>query len=59
MALITTKQAAKKLKYTPEHVRRLIRDGELKAQRMGHEYIIEESALKSVKRKRSPNGTRK
>jgi excisionase family DNA binding protein len=59
MALITATQAALKLKYTPEHVRRLIRDGVIKAKRIGNEYIIDSDDIKGIKRKRSPNGTRK
>ena len=59
MALLSTRQVAKKLKFTPEHVRRLIRNGVLKATQMGHIYLIEEADLKGIKRKRCANGTRK
>lgn len=57
--LISTKDAAKKLGYTPSHVRRLIRTGVLKAQMIAHDYILDSKELKKVKRRRSPNGTRK
>lgn len=59
MALLTTKQVAQKLKYTAEHIRRLIRDGELKAIVMGNQYFVESEDAKNVKRKRRPNSKSK
>lgn len=55
MALMTTTQVAKQFKYTPEHVRRLIRDGVIKAITMGNIYLIDSEDIKNIKRKRKPN----
>ena len=57
--LISTKEAASKLGYTQAHVRRLIREGVLKAKKIAHDYIIDSKELLKVTRRRSPNGTRK
>lgn len=59
MTLLTTKEVAKKLKFSKEHIRRLIRQGDLKATILGHLYFIDDSELEKVVRKRSPNGQRK
>lgn len=48
MDLLTTNEAAEKLKVTPIRVRQLIREGKLQAERVGRDYVIAESALKTV-----------
>lgn len=49
MNLLSTNQAAEKLNVTPIRIRQLIREGKIKAQKVGRDYAIEESALESVK----------
>jgi excisionase family DNA binding protein len=48
LKLLNTKDAAKKLGISPRRVRELIDDGTLTAQRVGREWVIEESALAGV-----------
>lgn len=47
--LLTTNQAAQELKVTSIRVRAMIRDGKLKAEKMGRDYLIKESDLELVK----------
>jgi excisionase family DNA binding protein len=47
--LLTTNQAAKELKVTSIRVRAMIRDGKLKAEKMGRDYLIKESDIELVK----------
>lgn len=49
MALINTKEAGKRLNVTPIRVRQLIREGKLKAELIGRDYVIDEKSLSSVK----------
>ncbi len=49
MDLLTTSEAAKRLRVTPIKVRQLIREGKLEAKQIGRDYVIEESSLDSVK----------
>ena len=55
--VISVKEAATRTGLTPSHIRRMIRLGMIKARKMGWEYIIEERAIKNVKRKRQPKRT--
>jgi excisionase family DNA binding protein len=49
MKLLTTTQAAERLKVTPRRILAMIEAGKIKAARPGREYLIEESALVGVK----------
>jgi excisionase family DNA binding protein len=49
MDLLTTREAAKKLRVTPIRVRQMIREGKIEAKQIGRDYVIEESSLASVK----------
>lgn len=49
MDLLTTREAAKKLRVTPIRVRQMIREGKIEAKQVGRDYVIEESSLNSVK----------
>lgn len=49
MELLTTNEAAKRLRVTPIRVRQLIREGKIAAKQVGRDYVIEESSLDSVK----------
>lgn len=51
--MYSTKQAAKELRLSPDHVKRLARDGNLKAVKLGHDWVI--LSLK-YERKRKPKG---
>lgn len=42
---ITTDEAAAHLQYTPQHVRRLIREGKLKGEKVGRDWIVEETSV--------------
>jgi len=48
--LITTSLAAKMLGFTPDYIRRLILDGKIKAEKLGHNWVFTEAAIKHVKR---------
>ena len=47
--LHTTKEAAKRLKVTPGRIRAMIRDGILKAQKVGRDWVISSKSLDAVK----------
>lgn len=49
---ITSFEAAKILGFTPDHVRRLIGEGKIKAIKLGNNWLIEPHDLKDVKRVR-------
>ena len=49
MKLLGTAEVAKRLRVTPRRVVAMISAGKIKAQRVGRDYIIEESALEGVK----------
>ena len=51
MALLTTAQAADRLNISESLVRRYCRDGRLKAQRIGRDWLIEESDLDQFQQK--------
>lgn len=58
MKLISTKEAAEKLGVSTLRVQQLIWDGRLPAQKVGRDYVIDESNLKLVK-DRKPGRPRK
>jgi modification methylase len=45
LGFITTDEAAAQLRYTPQHVRRLIRDGKLRGQKVGRDWVVEEGSV--------------
>lgn len=49
MKLLTTSEAAQKLGISERRVRQLINEGKLEAHKLGRDYAIEESTLKTVK----------
>jgi len=44
--MITVTEAAKRLNRSTEQVRRYLREGKLKGQRIGNQWFVEEAALK-------------
>jgi excisionase family DNA binding protein len=52
LKLLTSKIAAKLLGFTPDYIRQLCLNGTIKAIKPGHDYLIEESELKKITRKR-------
>ena len=53
MNLLTTKEAAEKLGVTVRRVQAMIIDGRLKAQKLGRDYVIEDSELETVKERKT------
>jgi excisionase family DNA binding protein len=51
MNIYSTNEAAQKLGLSPDHVRRLVRDGEIKGKKLGHDWVVLDL---SYKRKRKP-----
>jgi len=49
MNIYSTNEAAIKLGLSPDHVRRLVRDGEIKGKKLGHDWVVLDL---SYKRKR-------
>lgn len=52
MTLLTPTEVADKYGFHPSHIRRLIREGVIKARKFGNYYAIEERSVKKLKRKR-------
>jgi len=46
---VTTQEAAQELGYHVNHVRRMVKNGYLKAERFGHSLLITKSSLKEFK----------
>lgn len=51
---LTSFEAAKLLGFSPDHVRRMIGEGKIKAEKVGHNWIINPKDLKHIKRLRYP-----
>jgi len=51
---VTTYEAADKLGFHPDYVRRLILRGTIKAEKLGHNWLINEKDLAKVTRQRFP-----
>ena len=49
MDLLTTSEAAKRLRVTPIRIRQMIREGKILAKQVGRDYVIAASSLESVK----------
>lgn len=54
MAHLSTTQAAERLGVTRQHVGLLIRRGEIKAQQVGRNWIIDERSLEAFERRERP-----
>lgn len=51
---LTTREAGAILGVTHDHVRKLIRTGKVKAEKLGHNWIIQEKDLQHIGRRRFP-----
>lgn len=49
---LTSLEAANILGFTPDHIRKLIASGKLKAEKLGHNWLIKMKDLSKIKRKR-------
>ncbi len=52
-AWLTAKQAAKIVGISPGQFRKRIREGNIKAEKVGTEYIVDPANIKNVKRRRA------
>ncbi len=50
--LITTHDAAELLGFSHDHIRRLCREGKIKAEKLGNNWLLTEKSLKNIKRMR-------
>ena len=55
---LTSNETAKLLGFSQAHVRRLIMNGIIKAEKLGHNWLIKPKDIANIKRRREPNGTR-
>jgi len=53
MALVSPSELAKRLGFSTSQIRRLIREGLIKAKKIGNFYAIDEKDIKNIKRRRS------
>ena len=51
---LTSAEAAQSLGFSPDHVRKLILQGKIKAEKLGRNWIIEKKHLENVHRQRFP-----
>lgn len=49
---LTSAEAAKKLGFSPEYIRKLILEGKIKGEKLGRNWIIEIKNLSNIKRQR-------
>ncbi len=49
---ITTAMAAKLLGFTQDYVRQMCAKGKIKAEKLGHDWLVNEKTIKGIKRKR-------
>lgn len=52
--MLTTKMAGEILGFTANHIRRLCSKGIIKAEKLGHDWMLKKSSIEDIKRKRSP-----
>jgi len=50
--LLTSAMAAKILGLSPDYIRRLVLQGAIKAEKLGHDWLMTEKAISHIKRKR-------
>lgn len=53
MALLSPSEIAKRYGFSPSQIRRMIRAGLIKAEKVGFFYIIDEKDVKHLKRRRN------
>ena len=51
---VTSAEAAESLGFSPDHVRKLINQGRIKAEKLGRNWIIEKKSLDKIHRQRFP-----
>jgi excisionase family DNA binding protein len=54
VTMLTSKQAAEKLGFSPDYIRKLCISGTIKAEKYGNTWICSMKSLKGIKRKRHP-----
>jgi len=52
LGYLTTAEVAEILGFTPDHVRRMILDGKIKAVKLGNNLLIKPTDIKDIKRQR-------
>jgi hypothetical protein len=57
--LMSVKDVAKKTGLSESQIRKLIRTGLLLGRKVGMQYVIDSFSIAKIKRRRSPNGTRR
>jgi len=50
--LITSATAAKMLGFSASYIRQLCLEGKIKAEKLGHDYLIQEKDIKHIERQR-------
>lgn len=55
MGLLSPAEAAKKYGFSASQIRRLIREGIIKAKKVSNYYVIDENDIKTLKRRRKIN----
>lgn len=53
-SILSSSMVAEKLGFSQDYIRRLCLDGKIKAQKIGHDWVIYERDIKHLKRQRSP-----
>lgn len=51
---LTSFQAAKKLGFSPDYIRLLIKQGKIKAEKLGQNWLIENRQIRNITRQRKP-----
>ncbi len=59
MALLSPTEVAKRYGFSPSQIRRLIRNGTIKAEQVGAFYAVDEKDIKDLKRQRAVNKVKK
>jgi excisionase family DNA binding protein len=54
---LSTQEAAKLLGFTADHIRRLILQDHIKAEKIGNSWMIKPKDIANIKRRRKPKGT--
>ena len=56
--LLSSSDAAKKLGFTPDYIRRLCLKGIIKARRLAGNWIMTEKAIEGIRRQRKPKSSK-
>ena len=51
---LTTFEVAQKIGVTPDHIRRLIMQGKIKAEKLGNNWLVKPASIKNITRQRKP-----